>query len=281
MPDILRVGNVEIFQVYDSLLRGDPRQLLPNVSDEMWSPYRHWLDERGLLNMTIGTYVVRSQGKLVLVDTGIGDKERPGFRKGELLGNLLAEGIQPEDVDIVVNTHLHIDHVGWNTVSDGKDGWRITFPRAKFVFQQADWDYWTQPEIAAQNACIQDSVLPLKGSAQLELTTPDYKVTDEISLIPSPGHTPGHVCVAIVSGGQHAVILGDVCHHPVQISETSWSPIFDVNPNLSAETRGRIVEQIERERALCIGGHFQAPGFGRIVNLGERRYWQAIAVPAE
>jgi glyoxylase-like metal-dependent hydrolase (beta-lactamase superfamily II) len=281
MADVLRVGNVEMFQVVDALVRGDPKFLLPSVSDEMWSPYRHWLDERGLLNMTIGTYVIRSQGKTVLIDTGLGDKPREGFPLGNMLGNLLAEGIPPEDVDIVVNTHLHIDHVGWNTVSDGKGGWRVTFPNAKFVFQQADWDYWTQPEIAAQNACIEDSVLPLKDSPQLELATPDFKVTDELSLIPSPGHTPGHVCVAIVSGGQHAVIIGDMCHHPVQVSETSWSPVFDVNPTLSAETRGRIVQELARQQALFIGGHFPAPGFGRVVDLGERRYWEAVAVPAE
>lgn len=275
MSNQLTAGNVTILPVSDTGIGGSPAYMFPQVSAEQWEPYRHWMNERGNFRMNIGTFVLRSGGRTMLVDTGLGDKPRAGYPQGALLANLAAAGIMPDDVDIVLCTHLHIDHVGWNTVRKG-DAWVPAFPRARYIIARTEWEYWTAPERAATIDYVQDSVLPLADTGQLDLVEETHRVTSEITLVPAPGHTPAHVCVAIVSGGERAMIIGDMAHHPVQLTETEWSVAFDLDPRQAAVTRAALVEQMERDGSLVLGGHFPFPGLGRLVRLGERRSWQAL-----
>lgn len=278
MPEQLAIGRVSIMAVPDTGVTGSPSFMFPQIEAERWAQWKQdfpqYFNPRGNLRMNIGTFVVRSAGKLILIDTGLGDKPREGYPPGNLLGNLASAGVSPDDVDLVVITHLHIDHVGWNTAS--RDGaWAPTFPRARYLIARREWEYFSQPEQAQKLEYMQDSVLPLAGSGQLDLVEETHAVTADLTLVPAPGHTPAHVCVAIVSDGARAMIIGDMAHHPVQLTETDWSVAFDLDPKLAAETRARMVERMEREDAVVIGGHFPSPGIGRLVRLGERRVWRA------
>jgi glyoxylase-like metal-dependent hydrolase (beta-lactamase superfamily II) len=274
MSEQVSIGNVSILSVQDTPLSGSRPFMFPDVQEEQWAGWEHYFNPRGNLRMNVGSYIVRSEGKTVIVDTGLGDKPREGYPTGGLLGNLAAAGLKPEEIDIVLITHLHIDHVGWNTVRKG-DALIPTFSRARYLIARTEWDYFTAPEQAEKLEYIQDSVLPLKDTGQLDLVEQTHAVTGELTLVPSPGHTPGHVCLAIVSGAERGMIIGDMAHHPVQMTETEWSVAFDLNPRQAAETRARIVEQLERDGSTVIGGHFPSPGIGRLVRMDGRRLWVA------
>lgn len=276
MAELVTVGRVTVLPVQETPVSGSRAYMFPNIPEERWEPWRHYMNPRGNLTMNIASYVVRSEGHVIVVDTGLGDKPRPDFPpRRALLDNLAAAGITPADVNVVVCTHLHIDHVGWNTVRQG-DGWAPTFPNARYVIDRTEWEYFTRPEQVAALEYVRDSVLPLQGAGQLDLVEAEHRVTAEVTLVPAPGHTPGHVCVALVSNGAHAMIIGDMAHHPVQLTETEWSVAIDLDPKMAAMTRARMVERLEREQSLVIGGHFPPPGVGRLVRLGERRLWQAL-----
>lgn len=143
------------------------------------------------------------------------------------------------------------------------------------MFARDEYEFFTSPEVMAnpEVTWVDDCVMPLVGVAQIELVDGEHKLTDELILLPTPGHTPAHSAVAIMSGGESAVIIGDVCHHPAQMTETGWSPVFDFNPALAAESREKLMQRIEDDRMRVIAGHFAHPGFGRLVRVDGRRTW--------
>jgi glyoxylase-like metal-dependent hydrolase (beta-lactamase superfamily II) len=275
MPEQVTVGKVTIMPVQDCAVSAGPDFMWPDVTEEQFAPWRHLLDGRGNLPLSIGTFVIRSEGKTVLIDTGLGDKPRENFPTGNMLENLRGAGVQADDVDLVVITHLHIDHVGWNTIASN-GGWATTFPRARYVVVQEEWDYFTGDEGQRSQPYIQDSVLPLEASGQLELVDGSHTVTADLTLVPSPGHTPAHACVAVVSGAEKAIIVGDLAHHPLQLTETQWEVVFDFDKAMACRSREEIAQRMESEGALAIGGHFPWPGFGRLLRLEGRRTWQAL-----
>jgi glyoxylase-like metal-dependent hydrolase (beta-lactamase superfamily II) len=275
MAEQVRVGNVTIMAVQDTGVSGSPPFMYPNVSEESWEPWQHYRNPRGNLRMNIGTFVLRSEGRTILVDTGLGETQREGYPQGHLLSNLREEGIPPEDVDTVLITHLHLDHVGWNTVE--RDGARVpTFPNARYVIVRDEWDAFMGDETLRSQIQIQECVLPLEGTGQLDLVEGNHAVTRDLTLVPAPGHTPAHACLAVVSAGEKAMIIGDLAHHPVQLTETAWEMAFDMNKPLAIESRERITQRMEEDGMLAIGGHFPPPGFGRLVRMDGRRIWQAL-----
>ncbi len=274
----LQIGNVTITALVDSLAKGPCSMLFPAVPAEAWAPHReHLLDDGANVPITITSYLVRCGGKMILVDTGIGAKDRALFRNGRLPDALAEMSIRPDEIDIALATHIHIDHVGWHTTADGRN-YRATFPRAAHVFHRDEWAYWTAPEVAHAkgNEHVADCVLPLIDRVSIDLVDGEHRLTDEITLLPTPGHTPAHVSVAIASAGEAAVIIGDVCHHPAQMIETGWQPVFDMNPVLASETREKLMRRIEDERLIAAAGHFAHPGFGRLVRVAGRRTWRGL-----
>lgn len=272
----IRIGNVEITPILDAAIQAPPvRALFPSVPLEAWAPYKEQLEGNAdLLPLSISCFVVRSGGKTVLVDSGIGAKDRRGFANGRLPDALGEAGVKLEDIDIVIATHIHIDHVGWHTTArDG--GFAPTFPNANHIFDRDEWAYWTAPDVATKTPWVVDCVRPLEGVAEISLVDDEHKVTDEVTLLPTPGHTPAHISVAIMSAGEAGVIIGDVCHHPAQISE-GWSGVFDMNPALATESREKLMQRIEDDRMTVIAGHFPHPGFGRVVRVEGKRYWRAL-----
>ncbi|MBI4337990.1 MAG: MBL fold metallo-hydrolase [Chloroflexi bacterium] len=273
----LSIGNAEVIAFSDATFQRGPTEFFRATSDKDWGPYRDLMTPEGQLRINIGCYAVRSQGRWVMVDTGIGPGPVAalGSVQGQL-GRLLKErGVPAEEVAAVVFTHLHVDHVGWNiTPQEGKP--RPLFPNARYLASRSDWEFFTSPENQQRFPYIKTQVLPLQQLGILELTSGEKRVTDEVRTVPTPGHTPGHVSVAIASGGQRGFILGDVAHHPAQAAETDWGTRADVDPDLARHTRHQVFDQLEREGTTVAAGHFPTPGFGRLVRAQGRRYWQVL-----
>jgi glyoxylase-like metal-dependent hydrolase (beta-lactamase superfamily II) len=265
------VGSVDIVSVIDGVMRGPPSFFFSGIPPELYTPaLGDDLGEDGMLAVKFGSFLVRSSGKTILIDTGAGVKN-PLMRGGELLKNLEALGVRLNDIDVVINTHLHIDHVGWNCTETGQP----TFPKAEYWIARKEWDYWTEPEIAAEEAYVPTDVLPLKDSPQLRLVDGEAAITPEVSLLPTPGHTPGHSSIAIASGGETAIVLGDVAHHPAHLIRL-WIASVDELPRISRRTKRALVERLIKEQILVAGGHFSPHSFGRIVQADGQRAWQPL-----
>jgi glyoxylase-like metal-dependent hydrolase (beta-lactamase superfamily II) len=272
----MKVGSIEVISLLDSSFDAPCAGLFPKVPAEAWADHAEHVTD-GKLQVSISSFVLRGGGKTTLVDTGLGAKDRPFFGNGHLWESLAGLGIRPDDVDMVLATHIHIDHVGGHTVAVG-DSFAPAFPKARYVFTRAEWDYWTAPDVANApgNPYVRDSVLPLDGAANVELVDGEHRISDEIALIPTPGHTPAHTSFLISSGGEAAVIAGDIAHSPVQVTETSWHDAFDLDPEKAAESRERLMDRIEKDQLLLAAGHFPHPGFGRVVRIENKRYWRAL-----
>ena len=265
----ITVGNVEVLSVKDGFsAKRDPTVTFPETDIAQWREFPSILDSNDEIQSRYGSVVIRSEGKLLIVDTGM--QTATG---GKLLDDMRGKGVAPEDIDIVFLTHLHPDHVGWNIdLSTGKPA----FPNARYIAPRSDYDYWTQPDVLAQAEHVRLHVMPLTELDLLDLFEDGDKVTDELITVPTPGHTPGHTSLLIASAGERAFILGDVAHSPAQAHYTDWNPMFDIQPDISRPTRHRVLDDLENEGTLVSAGHFPDPGFGRFVRLEGRRVWQGI-----
>jgi glyoxylase-like metal-dependent hydrolase (beta-lactamase superfamily II) len=227
--------------------------------------------------------LVRSAGKTVLIETGVGDKE--GHRRqaspvmdGNLLRELAAAGVRPEEVDVVINTHLHADHCGWNTRRVDGGALAPTFPNAQYLIERGEWEAATQPNERTRATYLEENLLPLEQAGVLDLIEGERAVTPEITIVPTPGHTEDHAAVVLTSGGETAIYVGDMVQHHVQLERTAWVSAFDILPLVSMETKKAIVERAVRERALIVSVHSPFPGLGRL-SMGEdgRKHWEAVA----
>jgi glyoxylase-like metal-dependent hydrolase (beta-lactamase superfamily II) len=283
----LSIGRVKVQHVPDFILWADPLRLFPEVAAEEWDKYRdrpyvddmRYLDEKGLMRVTLGSYLLSSDGKTVLVDTGIGGKDRrPRMNAGpgDLISNLASEGVTPDDIDIVVFTHLHIDHVGWNLTSD-EDKLRPTFGRARYLVLKNEWEYWMDEAQLAEheNAFLRDTVAPLQDFPNLELVDHEIAITRDLTYMPLPGHTPGHTGFVIASDGEYGYIGGDATIHPVQVSEPGWWIFPDVDPQTGIQSRRKLLEVVAASGADFIAGHHVEPGFGRVVRNGAGYDWHS------
>ena len=261
----IKVGNVELVSVSDGYPLRSPLMPFPDTSIEQWREFPELMVSPDEVRSRYGTVVVRSSGKLIVVDTGLQGPD------GMLLEDMAKKGINTGDVDLVVFTHLHPDHVGWNLT-----GGKPNFPNARYMLPRKDWEYWTQADVLANADHISNQVVPLKGLDIMDLIEDDYQITDELKIVATPGHTPGHVSISINSQGERAYILGDVAHSPAQAHYTDWCPIFDILPDVSRTTRHRVLDMLEKEEILVSAGHFPDPGFGHFVRGETRRYWRGL-----
>lgn len=226
----------------------------------------------GRLTMSVHSWVVETPSRRILVDACIGnDKQGRGVPHWNgldkpYLQDLARAGYPADSIDTVICTHLHVDHVGWNTrLVDGQ--WVPTFPNARYLFGRIEYEYWkTHATDAAHAAVFADSVEPVIDAGVVDLVASDAEIADEITLIPTPGHSPGHVALHIRSDGEEAVLSGDVAHHPCQMVRLDWSSSFDSDALLSIETRRRLFSRFADTPTLLFGGHF---GPGRIVSDGD------------
>ena len=234
--------------------------------------YPNFVDEQDRMRLSVHALLVEAPGLRLVVDTCIGNDKSRAMLGGRALAtpfldHLGEAGWAAESVDAVVCTHLHVDHVGWNTrLVNGK--WVPTFPRARYLIGRRELEHWQGEAEGETQEILSDSVRPILDAGLAELVEMDHVVSPEIRLIPTPGHTPGHVSVLIESEGQRAVITGDMTHHPCQLAHPDWSPPFDSDRTASAQMRRQMFEAWADQPILVIGTHYAAPTAGHVVRDG-------------
>ena len=263
-----KIGNVKITKVVELETIGHTRFILPlaGTDDIRQLPWLipHYATAEGRLKLSIHSLVVETPTRRIVVDTGLGnDKQGRSIptwnnRQGPFLDDLTAAGFPPDSIDTVLCTHLHVDHVGWNTRLVG-GRWVPTFVNARYVFGQTEYAYWRDHSTAPDKAAIfHDSVAPIVEAGKAHLVASDAAISEEITLIPTPGHSPGHVSLHIRSAGEEGLLTGDVAHHPCQMAHLDWSSTADSDPSKSAATRRELFSRFADRPVLVIGGHFDA-----------------------
>jgi glyoxylase-like metal-dependent hydrolase (beta-lactamase superfamily II) len=248
--------------------------MLPESTAEAVARHHGWLkpdffdEATGDLGSRIQSFIVRMPGRTILIDTGVGnDKERHesplwNQRRSPWLQDLAAAGVTIEQVDTVVCTHLHVDHVGWNTRLDGHR-WVPTFPRARYVIHGEEWQFWKWERAQGREAsgCIADSVLPVVEAGRVALVGDRYEIAPGLRFEPTPGHTPGHVAVRLTTRGGEAVFAGDLMHRTVQVAEPQWNSRFCHDGEQAYKTRREFVERHADSGVLVLPAHFPRPGY--------------------
>jgi glyoxylase-like metal-dependent hydrolase (beta-lactamase superfamily II) len=268
-----KIGDVRITRLQEQEPVWPGTMILPNATADNVKREGEWLqpftDENGGFRLSIHSLLVESEGRRIVVDTCVGNnKVRPGFKDWNDLRLPFLKDFEKafsrDSIDTVVCTHLHLDHVGWNTtLENGK--WVPTFPKAKYLMTQPEWDFWSKFDGSADfKNPIEDSVKPVIDAKLAELVEPTRRLTSEVWLESTPGHTPGHVSVRISSRGENAVITGDMIHHPIQVAHPDWKVDFDNNPTEAVETRESFVERYCDQPVTVFGTHFAGPTGGHI-----------------
>ncbi len=262
------VGKVKITKIVELETVGSTRFILPQASNEEirklpWL-IPHFATEEGRLKMSIHSLVVETPSRRIVVDTCLGNDKQgrkvPTWNNlnKPFLEDMAAAGYPPDTIDTVLCTHLHVDHVGWNTRLVG-GRWVSTFANARYVFGKIEYEHWRDHSDEPEKAAVfNDSVRPIMDAGKADLVASDHQLCEEITLIPTPGHSPGHVGLHIKSGGEEALLTGDVAHHPCQMAHLDWSSTADSDPEQSAVTRRELFSRFADTPALVIGGHFTA-----------------------
>lgn len=273
-----RIGDVRVTKIVELEMTGGTRFILPQATKEeaLQIPWLapHFMDENGRLKMSIHALVIETPTRRMIVDTCLGNgkegREVPGWNNlsGPFLNDLAAAGFARETIDTVMCTHLHVDHVGWNTMKvDGK--WVPTFPNARYLMGRAEFAHWRdQTSQHDQTLIFADSVQPVFDAGLVDLVDTDHQISPEVSFVPTLGHTPGHVSVRISSKGEEALITGDFVHHPCQMAHPEWAAAVDHDPKASTATRHEVFGRLAGTPTLVIGTHFAGATAGQIVRDG-------------
>ncbi|GCA99209.1 MBL fold metallo-hydrolase [Mycolicibacterium sp. NCC-Tsukiji] len=280
MTDQIRLGNAVLTRVAETQVQ-IPTTLWPSTPPEAWHAEaellapRFWNPATDLFRIAIQSWVLQVDGLTIVIDTGAGnDRHRPHMPPLDhlstpFLDNMRAAGIDPAAVDVVLNTHLHTDHVGWNTqLVDG--AWVPTFPNARYLMPEADHRFFApdNPETTDEMRTVfEDSVIPVAD--QTELFSGDYQLSDSVWLRPAPGHTPGS-SVLWLDAGKPAVFVGDLTHCPIQIPRPDDPCAYDVNAAEATVTRKRVFTEASRRRAAVVPAHYAGHGGATIVARGDR-----------
>ena len=296
--DQITLGDVTVTRIkeYYGSVEIAPATFFPDSPDGAWQQHRDWLapdfwDPAADESISaIQTWLLRSEGRTILVDTGVGNhKDRPyapvwsrldtGF-----LDNLAAAGVTPDDVDLVINTHLHVDHVGWNTRLDGRT-WVPTFPNATYLMPRRDVDFWNPANghravLGRGNQNVfEDSVIPVEQAGLTHLWDDTHRIDANLTLELAPGHTPGSSVLRLDSGSDHALFVGDLVHTPLQIVEPDTNSCFCEDPAAARKTRHELLGRAADDNALVFPAHLGGHGAAEIVRDGSRfsiRNWAAF-----
>ena len=256
-------------------------EFLPTLTPRMLEESRTWmqtppaLDDQDRLVVCFQAYIVRTGRHTILVDSCIGnDKHRPAWPLWHMktdtvfMQGLADVGLSVNDIDFVLCTHLHVDHVGWNTrLENGR--WVPTFPNARYLFSKKELDFWLAENDKATLPPIVDSVIPIVEAKRCDLVSSDYSLSDLVSLIPTPGHTIDHYAVTLGKGGRDAVITGDLIHTPLQAKWPDLATWSDYDPLQSSATRWQFLRTYCDTGTQCCFAHFPSPSRGSIKRWGD------------
>jgi glyoxylase-like metal-dependent hydrolase (beta-lactamase superfamily II) len=277
-----KIGGITVTRIIESESLFDIPTMFPKASAEQvqrldWLK-PHFVTDDWQGRMSIHALVVETPDLTIVVDTCVGnERDRMPYEGSSHLQTAFMEdfakaGFDREKVDVVLCTHLHFDHVGWNTMKvDGQ--WVPTFPNARYLFNRCEYDHWlaavaTDPDDTfekIQNLTFVDSVRPVVDAGLVDLVDENHSVCDEVWFEPTPGHSPGHVCVRIRSGGEEAFITGDMVHHPFQFANAEWSmAAVDYDSDAATATRARVYADVADTPVLVIGTHFAGTTSGRV-----------------
>ncbi|MEU9417900.1 MBL fold metallo-hydrolase [Streptomyces sp. NPDC048272] len=269
----ITLGNVTVTRIeemHGPIMPTD--QFFPDLPEQAWKDQRatlvpdHLGADDALVHVALQTWLLRSEGSIILVDTGVGnDKARPAVAawdhlRLDYLGNLARAGVRPEDVDLVINTHLHVDHVGWNTrLIDGD--WVPTFPNATYLMPKADFEFWNpanNPDVTGgvNENVFEDSVAPVHAAGQVQLWEEGHTIDGSLRLEAAPGHTPGSSVVTLTSGSDRALFVGDLMHTPLQVTHPDHNSCFCQDPAQARTTRRRLLGRAADTGALVLPAHF-------------------------
>ncbi len=276
-----QVGDVKITSIAESDTPTSPRFLFEDVTKEdvlaraEAAPWLkpHFVDDNGYMLQKIHCCVIESGDARIAVDTCIGnDKQRTNplwaQMQGPFLDDLAAAGYPPEEITHVICTHLHVDHVGWNTRLVDEE-WVPTFPNAQYLFVQAEFDHWRETDDLFGDPVFADSVQPIADAGLAKMVAPDHVISNDVCLVSTPGHTPGHASVVIKSEGQRAIITGDMVHSPLQLADPELSSMFDTDPDQARVTRRLVFPDWADGETLVIGTHFGTPTAGIMQQDGD------------
>lgn len=278
----MRVGNVELYIVSDGEFRVDGGGVFGLVPKALWEKVIQ-PDEQNRVPTALHSLLVLSQGKRILVDTGFGSKLSPreveiqGLQRpqGDLLHNLQRLGCSPADIDIVINTHLHLDHSGGNTIL--RDGVPVpTFPNAQYFIQRLEWADACYPNERTRHTYLPENLLPLQQAGQLRLLYGETRVTHEVRCMVTRGHTRAHQVVVIESGGETAIFLGDLASRAVYIERLGWISAFDAEPLETLEIKRAIRDWALEKHALLFFEHDVGTCMGYLCQEGEKFWVQAL-----
>lgn len=293
--DQLTFGDVSVTRVEE--MHGPimpPSAFFPSIDPETWTDERallvpdHLSEAGDWVNVAMQTWVLRSGGKTILVDTGVGnDKSRPAVEvwdhnSTDYIGALADAGVVPSDVDIVINTHLHVDHVGWNTTLVN-DVWVPTFKNATYLMPTADVEYWAPANNdttgTVNENVYQDSVQPILDAGQVRMWEDSLVIDDALTLQATPGHTPGTSVVLLSSGGTNALLAGDLVHSPIQVNHHEHNSCFCIDPAAAIASRRKMLDWAADVNATVFPAHFSGQGafeVARSTNGYALRNWAGL-----
>lgn len=287
-----QIGSLRLMRVLETITPFPRGMFFPETTESDWAPHRHWLEPDALdpvsdsLQFPMQSYVVRTSHHTILIDACVGNhKERPNRPAWHLKSDdtymtaLAAHGLAPEDIDYVMCTHLHADHIGWNTrMENGR--WVPTFPNARYVFSEKELSAWRdEGHVGFSRTPYEDSVLPIVEAGRAELVANDFALDDEVRLESTPGHTPDHLAIALNSGDARAIMCGDLMHSPIQCLHPEWVPWPDWDPGLAHSTRRAFLERYCETDTLVCTAHFPLPSAGRIVRSGDAFRFEYDEIP--
>lgn len=258
----MQIGDLEVLPLLDGEASLRPTDAYPTTTEADWAPHERWLTHDGMLEIPIGCFLLRTAGRTILIDAGLGPYAAGGFTGGRLPDELREAGAEPADVTDVVLTHLHFDHVGWATQKGD-----VVFPNATYRCHAEDWAHFVDgdPEGAGRKL----------GPVADRLETWDATTTlaPGLDTMPTPGHTPGHTALVVSSGADRALLLGDAIHCPAELTESEWDGMGDVDPALARRTREALLRELEDTGSPATGAHLPGLRFGRVLPAEGRRSW--------
>lgn len=257
------VGDVEVISLSDGGIEMPAARVYPEAGEAIRA-YRSHLTESGQVHMAVNCFLIRADGQTVLVDTGMGP--RAG---GDLLAGLTAAGLEVGDVDLVIFTHLHGDHTGWNLTAESGEP---CFPRARYLVPRGDWEHYRSADPPSES--FARDIAPLERLGVLELIEGQHRISPSLTTVALPGHTPGHMGVDVSSRGERGFIAGDVVFTRTDVEEPRWRVVFDRDHEAAVRTRVGVLERLAAARTLVAAAHLPAPGFGTFERAGDRFHWR-------